>query len=67
MLQTQDLLVLSDLKYGFTYALHLWHLKGVVTGILWTLGDPKGWIQTPIGKLNFLLPISIIADVGLQN
>lgn len=65
MLQCAELFWPSNLKYPFTYALHLEHLNGVCTRTLWTNYDPNGVIQIPKGKLDFFGFANVIAEVGL--
>ena len=57
----------SNLKYPFTYALHLVHLSGELTCTLWTRSEPKGETHNPRGKLDFRVLPNVRADVGLRN
>jgi hypothetical protein len=64
ILHTAEFLVPSNLKYPFTYDLHLVHLNGAFTRILCTRYDPKGVIHAPNGKFDFFGLPNINADVG---
>lgn len=67
ILQTTDLRLPSNLKYGFTYALHLWHLNGVFTSTTCTYSEPNGVIQAATGYIDFFGTLYKIAEVGLIN